>query len=329
MSDFGPALSADQWDKIRQIVHDEALRARVAASFLPLYGPLPGATVAVPVDTLNYEPLAIQPAGQPNQRMVVDDFNTVRLASVSVNVFLKNHMVADPELAAAIIMFTRAAKIVARVEDSLIFNGKQVNTRIVGTAGLQNVFEVGGANNYQGLVDFGRRQPNAPVPITFANPGQAGPAVFEAVVNAINELENRGHYKSYALVLANDLFTAINTPIPNSMVLPADSMPPLLEGPLLRSSSLPNGKGLVISLQGNPVEIVVPGDISVRYLQGTLDGEHAFRVSERFVLRVKEPTAIVLIETPAQTGTRRGSQTGPQSGAHSGPQTGSEKENAD
>ena len=28
MSDFGPALSDDQWSKIRQIVHDEALRAR-------------------------------------------------------------------------------------------------------------------------------------------------------------------------------------------------------------------------------------------------------------------------------------------------------------
>ena len=58
MSDFAPALTADQWDRIRQIVHDEALRARVAASFLPLYGPIPGAAAAVPVDILSYEPLS-------------------------------------------------------------------------------------------------------------------------------------------------------------------------------------------------------------------------------------------------------------------------------
>lgn len=306
MSDFGPALTADQWDKIRQIVHDEALRARVAASFLPLYGPLPGATVAVPVDTLDYQPLAApsaaaRAAGQPDRRMVVDDFDTVRLASVSVNVYLKNHMLADPELAAAVIMFTRAAKIIARVEDSLIFNGKQQGTPILGTAGLQNVFDVGGADDYQGLVDFGSQQP---VAINFATPADLGPAVFRAVVDAIGRLEEGGHYRSYALVLANDLFTAINTPIPNSMVLPADSMPPVLDGPLLRSSSLEPGQGLVISLQGNPVEIVVPGDISVRYLQGTLDGLHALRVSERFVLRVKEPTAIVLIETATATQAR-------------------------
>jgi uncharacterized linocin/CFP29 family protein len=294
MSDFGPALTADQWDRIRQIVHDEALRARVAASFLPLYGPLPGATVAVPVDTLSYD----QPAGQADQRMVVNDFDTVQLATVSVNVFLRNHMLADPELAAATIMFTRAAKIVARVEDSLIFNGRQRGAPIVGTADLQNVFEVGGANDYQGLVDHGRRQPNAPVPINYARLEEAGPAVFTAVVDAIGRLERRGHYKSYACVLANDLFTAINRPILNSMVLPADSIPPLLDGPLLRSSSLHDGQGLVISLQGNPVEIVVPSDVSVRYLQGTLDGLHALRVSERFVLRVKEPTAIELIEAP-------------------------------
>ncbi len=33
-------LSDTQWNAIRRVVHDEAMRARVAASFLPLYGPL-------------------------------------------------------------------------------------------------------------------------------------------------------------------------------------------------------------------------------------------------------------------------------------------------
>ena len=47
-----------------------------------------------------------------------------------------------------------------------------------------------------------------------------------------------------------------------------------------------------MSLQGEPVEIVVPEDISVRFLQTTLDNLHVFRVSQRFVLRVKEPKAL-------------------------------------
>ena len=316
MSDFAPALTADQWDRIRQIVHDEALRARVAASFLPLYGPIPGAAAAVPVDILSYESLSQPNRSQPLQRMVVNDYDTLRLASVSVNVYLKNHMLADPELAAATTMFSRAAKIIARVENSLIFNGKEPGAEIVGTEDLQSVFEVSGADSYRGLIYYGRDPAGTPVPITYANPVDAGPAVFTAVVEAIGRLERQGHYKSYALVLATDLFTAINKPIPNSMVLPADAVPALLDGPLLRASSLGNGQGLVISLQGNPAEIVVASDISVRYLQGTLDGLHAFRVSERFVLRVKEPTAIVLIESGSQTGT----------GTHTGSRTGTRRD---
>ncbi len=307
MSDFAPAMTADQWDRIRQIVHDEALRARVAASFLPLYGPIPGAAAAVPVDILSYESLSEPSRSQPLQRMVVNDYETLRLASISVNVYLKNHMLADPELAAATTMFSRAAKIIARVEDSLIFNGKP-GAEIVGTEDLQKVFEVSGADKHHGLVYYGSKPAGTPVPITYANPVDAGPAVFTAVVEAIGRLERQGHYKSYALVLATDLFTAINRPIPNSMVLPADAVPALLDGPLLRASSLGNGQGLVISLQGNPAEIVVASDISVRYLQGTLDGLHAFRVSERLVLRVKEPSAIVLIESETRTGT--GTHTG-------------------
>ena len=42
MSDFGPAVTDDQWSRIRQIVHDEALRARAVESFPPVYRPLLG-----------------------------------------------------------------------------------------------------------------------------------------------------------------------------------------------------------------------------------------------------------------------------------------------
>ena len=282
MSDFGPTLTDDQWNRIRQIVHDEALRARVAASFLPLYGPLAGDATTVPADSLTYTGAA------PNQRIDVDDSTAIRLATVSINVSVRNHMLADPELGAATIMFKRAANIVARVEDAIIFRGRNVanNPPIPRTNTLPQVFAVAGANSYQGLIDLAPG--NSPLPA-----GAVGPAVFAAVVRAINLLEAAAYYKPFACVLADDLFAEIYTPIANSMVLPADSIPPILNGPLLRSSTLEPGTGLVVSLQGNPVEIVVADEIHVRYLQGMLNGEHAFRVSQRFVLRVKDATAIV------------------------------------
>jgi uncharacterized linocin/CFP29 family protein len=284
MADFGPALTDDQWNRIRQIVHDEALRARVAASFLPLYGPLPGDATTVPEDRLFIAGAA------PNQRIDVDDFTPIRLATVAVNVHVRNHMLADPELAAPSIMFRRAANIVARVEDAIIFRGMNVanNPPIPTTNALPQVFAVAGANIYPGLI--GLAPVNSPLPA-----GAVGQAVFAAVVRAINILEAASYYKPFACVLADDLFAAIYTPIANSMVLPADSIPPILNGPLLRSSTLEPGTGLVVSLQGNPVEIVVANEIHVRYLQAMLNGEHAFRVSQRFVLRVKDAMAIVRI----------------------------------
>jgi uncharacterized linocin/CFP29 family protein len=123
-----------------------------------------------------------------------------------------------------------------------------------------------------------------------------GANVFAAVVKAINRLEEAAYFKPYACVLSSNLFAEVYTPMQNSMVLPADSLPPILNGPLLRSSTLEDNTGLVISLQGNPVEIVVASEIHVRYLQAAQDGEHVFRVSERFVLRVKDATAIALIK---------------------------------
>ncbi len=301
MGDFGPAITDEQWSKIRQIVHDEALSARVAASFLPLYGPLPPGTTTAPVDKLTYD--------EDLKRLIVDDETTIRLAHVSVNVFVKNHMLADPEMAAARILFSRAAQIIARLEDAIIFAGEKDKT-IPGAGGIPLIYELGGEKSYEGLVEAAF---NADDPVPISGSGDTlGAGTFTAVVDAINLLERNGYYKPYACVLSDKLFSAVYKPIPHSMVLPADSLPPVLNGPLLRSSTLnsypaqvsakggdtpkDSGRGIVISLQGNPVEIVVGQDISVRYLQTTENGEHVFRVSQRFLLRVKDPEAIALIK---------------------------------
>jgi len=52
VSDFGPAVTDDQWSRIRQIVHDEALRARAVESFPPVYRPLLGDATTMPTDEL-------------------------------------------------------------------------------------------------------------------------------------------------------------------------------------------------------------------------------------------------------------------------------------
>lgn len=289
MSDEAMALSEAAWAQIRQVVHDEALNSRVAASFLPLFGPLPSDTQAVPLNSLGYFP-----KNSESQHLAVDDYTTMRLATLSVNVGLKNAQLADPELTSALLMLRRAANIVARLEDAIIFRGqegvgkgpKSIDDT---TTHIKPVYSVTGGGAYQGLFDFGLEQH-----VNIPDPGD-GPMVFSKVVEAIQTIEKAGHYGPFACVMGDGLFNAVTRPIANSMVLPRDSILPFLDGPLLRSSAIPNDCAIVVSLQGAPVEIVVPSDISVRFLQTTTDAEHVFRVQQKFVLRVKETDAIVTI----------------------------------
>ncbi len=281
----------EQWNRVRQVVHDEALNARVAASFLPLFGPLPADTTTVPINEL--QPIA---PNAKDARLEVDDYTTMRLTTLSVNVYLKNSQVCDPELASAMIMFRRAAEIVARLEDALIFNGQQrMGAGPRGGAGTDNlppVFHISGGHPGPGLLGAGLEQP-----ISIGGNGlEPGQEVFHSVVNAIQFLESKGHYGPFACAMGDELFFEITKPMPDSMVLPRDSILPFLNGPLVRSSAVPPDAAVIMSLQGAPIEVVVPSDISVRYLQTTPDAEHVFRVQQKFALRIKEATAITTIK---------------------------------
>lgn len=283
--------SQEQWSTVNQVVHDEALRSRVAASFLPLYGPLPADTQSVPLNTLEVD----STGGGAVDRLVVNDYDTSRLTTVSVNVFLKGAQIADPELAAAQLMFRRAATVVARVEDLIVFKGQPAANQAppsTGTGKLPNIFTVSGGGAYDGLLQAGA---NNPTKGTKAGTNATGTEVFQAVVKGINKLETEGHLGPFACVMGNDLFEAVTTPLANSMVLPRDSILPFLDGPLLRSGAIPAKEAVLVSLQGAPIEIVVPSDIAVKYLQTSSEGEHVFRVQQKFRLRIKEEKAVTKI----------------------------------
>lgn len=292
MSEYGAPWSEEQWGRIRQAVHDEAMRGRVAASFLPLYGPLPSDTETVPKN--RYQGAVEAPDG--SAMLSVDDTSVLQICTLSANVRLRGAQAADPEFASALIMFRRAAAILARVEDAIAFNGQPGAGQgpTVGVGGLEPVWRISGGGCNDGLLTV------APTAVDVGGGASPkGPAVFAGVVEAVTALEGSGHYGPFACVLGDRMFQAVNTPIEKSMVLPRDSILPYLGGPLLRSSAIPPHEGIVMSLQAEPVEIVVAQDIGVRYLQATPEGRHLFRVSERFVLRIKEPTAIVRLGTGA------------------------------
>jgi hypothetical protein len=83
----------------------------VAATFLPLYGPLPASADFARTEGLYYQPLRIA------------DKITIQLATLQLRVRVRGEQLADPELRSVLTLFRRAANIIARLEDALIFNG--------------------------------------------------------------------------------------------------------------------------------------------------------------------------------------------------------------
>lgn len=279
----------DHLSRIRTTVAEEAQRARVLAQGLPLSGPEEGSTIAVPRFEIGDEPNPVPP---PNKRLEVDSQPTLPITTIAINVQLRSHEIADPSLNAALVQFRRAANFIARIEDALIVNGQPNNKPKDppkgGVAGIPEVYTVHGPTAAKGLWDA------ATEPVTPVQPLD-GSGIFKAVVVAINDLEARGYGGPYAVFLGLQLFTYSVDPTV-AMVLPRDRILPFLNGPLLRSSAFAANRGAVIALNGDPVELVVASDISVRYLQTSLEPRYVFRVSERVSLRVKEPQAIARLE---------------------------------
>ena len=123
----------------------------------------------------------------------------------------------------------------------------------------------------------------------------------EATSAGIGILENQGHVGPFAMILSTGLFDLAYTPLFPSLVVPADRVKPLLEGPLLRSSTLNFffERGVLVSVGADLLDLAIGSEIGVTLLQvsAAASPRYMFRVSERFTLRVKQPTAIVPLRT--------------------------------
>ena len=294
----------EQWARANQVIQEEAKRARVAATFLPLYGPLDPDADFVRRQEIVYGPTtAIGATAAPE--IGINDRDTMRLATLQVMVPVRNAQMADPELSSVLALFRRAANVVARLEDAVVFRGLAPDASAPGgfappgIGGLPPIWQITGALEAQGIW---RPLPNASPPgrsIIFpaTPPGRRSERLVGAISDAIGRLEGNGHFGPFAAVLGPQLFLVAQTPDPGSLVLPQDRILPFLGGgPLLRSSTLDEYEGLtgvVIALGGAPIELVVATDMCLQFIQVTAQPAFLFRVSEKIALRIKEPGAIV------------------------------------
>lgn len=284
----------EQWALVTQTVQKEASRARVAATFLPLFGPLPPDTDFVRADKLEYKD---SPEPKPPKRISVDDKAILLLSTLYVKVWLRGAQMEDPNLTSALLMFRRAANVLARLEDAIVFRGQEDRDKGPPDGSMPDTNEIWGVSGgatHPGLFC----EPTLPPP-----PIQDSIELVRQVIDRIGCLEKRGHFSPFAVVLGETLFSYAQDPSA-SYILPSDRIIPFLGGgPLLRSSTLPKDNGIVVALGGAPIDLVVATDLSVSFLQVTTEPLFVFRVHEKIVLRIKDDGAIALLPTPTPTGT--------------------------
>lgn len=274
-----PNWTDEQWKRVTELVATEADKARVGARYLPLYGPVDPSVVAVPDYLLGTRPNPKFAPLRSRNRLDVDSSPNTYLATITVQIPLANHEVAEPELQAASVAFRRAAVTIARIEDALLFNGQAAPSyappptyRGGWLDDLPSIYSVNKGAQQAGLVPAGAR-PNKPPPVGSVAPrvdvklplpanapaqpwspadralymGPWSEILVRSISDTIGLLEGNGHSGPFACFLSPNLFEAVHTPSP-SMVLPRDRILPFLGGEYLcRSNTIPDGYGIVVA----------------------------------------------------------------------------------
>jgi uncharacterized linocin/CFP29 family protein len=271
----GLGWSDAQWERVNSAVTEAFGKASVAGAFLPCYGPLPEAAEYVRDEKFTETGATVR---------IADD-TTLKLFNLTVNVVLSSEQVAEEALSSALLAFRRAANTLAQVEDDLVFNGFNKN---VARTGRTASIVVTHPDTLEGLAEVNRGSKTK----LRTKGGDVGEKLVTAVVKAISDLEDDSHSGPFACVLGSNLFEEAHKPREKSMVLPADRITPLLNGPLFRSGQMDEDSGIVVSLAASAIDIVVATPPRAQFLQLTADAKYLFRVYEKFMLRIKDPTAV-------------------------------------
>jgi len=317
--------SKDVWDRIDQAVMTEIKRTRICARFLPVRM-VPPKTTSVPTDSYQ---ASVAGAGV-GSILNVDEGATLRLNEYYVEFEMTPQQVDQEEgdfkqlgHSTAVTLATKAANVLALAEDLIIFQGQNAITGA--TPFTSNLVQGLGGNKPSdtGLLNFpvGDSAPGAG-PLTVA-PAPAisvievdplappvggviyGSNTFEKVAAAYSQLQATGQYGPYALVLETVPYADAFAPLPATLTLTADRIKPLMTAGFFGSGTLPPNPppapaapyyGVMVSLGGNTMDLVAGIEPITAFQQEDTTGNYRFRVLQRFALRVKDPTAIVILQ---------------------------------
>lgn len=299
-----PNWNQETWNRINQAVQNEMMRTCVARKFMPIHGPVSEEMKTVPADLIETN----------NRTLLVDEGKTIPILEIQAEFRLTSTQIQSEEKdMTAVTLATRAANLLAQAEDLLIFQGKKAKEDHPlfkeGKVQITNSADPGTGLIHTELSDI------QVIPVNPLNPGESpskyGEKHFAAVADAYSRLESgaglsQAHYGPFAGVWHAFLYADTCAPLENTLIMPKDRIEPLLSEGFYGTGTLPEGNGLVVSLGGNTMDLVISKDASVEF-QTKESGMYIFRVWERIALRLKDSSAVVRIEFQTGATSTRGS----------------------
>src|SRR5262245_34857846 len=306
--------SQEIWNRIDQAVHAECQRTKIARKILPLYGPVSPGELTMPSD-------AVLRVGQT---LTVNEAATTPLIELLIEFTLTSQQVdREAELMTAVTLATRAANLLSQAEDVVLFQGQSA---IDGKGGPQHPLFQQGIVRFrsgpagEGLLRAANQNPKIQVvriqavppekPQDVQEPLRFGERTFGAVADAYSRLQSgaglqQAHYGPYALALHNEPYADTYAPLATTLIMPADRIRPLMTAGFYGTGTLPakgatpsvrETTGILVSLGGNTMDLVVGMDAITAFLQEDTEGRWRFRVYERFALRLKDKTSVIRLE---------------------------------
>ena len=257
------------WKEINDAIQGVVAEIRVTTQVFPPQL-LPGASNVLDQRINTTPPISIDEGASKSFIKVRQEF-VVTQNQVDTN--------SDTHVAKTLAM--RIAATLATVMDGITFQGKHFQA--------PDGVTVERPPSDSGL--FGLAASNVTVTLS---PG-SGDLIYDAVVQGIAQLNALGmatQQKQCALFLESGIFAQAQRALPNTMVTPASSIAPLVEGGFFATSGLKANTGLLVTVGGDTIDVAIRDDATATWLRQDGDGHH-FEVYESFQYIAKDPRALV------------------------------------
>jgi len=266
---------AATWAELDQAVLDEVRRVRVARQVFPTED-----LILASGDAPNWLSTA-EVQRDPEAELIIPEEDAPPFINVSVAFQLTLAQV-EGRLDVARSIARIAAKSLAIAEDNVVFAGgpfRQPGIVATNTARVQGIAPRGVSQQIVGLDP----------PFTRAQ------ELLDAVNGGIASLAGNGWPEPYALILGQDLYEAVFSPLTvNTFETPERRITGRVRH-LKTTGALAANQGILVSLAGDPVTIYSAQEASTAYTGEILTARgptYQFRVTERFQFAIRASSAI-------------------------------------